>query len=156
MLPDSLPESLKANPIAAAFENLVTAAKSEFGELTIEVAPADILEALQRARDLNFEQLTTVTGVDRYPSEPRFEIVYHLHSFSKKLRLRLKARVGGEKPEIESSCAVYRSGNWYEREVFDFYGVTFLNHPDLRRIMLPDDWEGYPLRKDYPVTGTRY
>ena len=151
-----LPESLHADPIAAAFENLATSGKFEVGEVTVEVAPGDILEALRRAKDLKFEQLTTVTAVDRYPSEPRFEIVYHLHSFSKKLRLRLKARVSGEKPEIESSCAVYRSSNWYEREVFDFFGVTFLNHPDLRRIMMPDDWEGYPLRKDFPVTGTRY
>jgi NADH-quinone oxidoreductase subunit C len=151
-----LPESLRDNPIAAAFADFALTAKSEFGELTIEVAPAVILEALQRAKDLKFEQLTTVTGVDRHPAEPRFEVVYHLHSFSKKLRLRLKARVRSHKPEIESSCAVYRSANWYEREVFDFYGIVFLNHPDLRRIMLPDDWEGHPLRRDYPVTGTRY
>jgi NADH-quinone oxidoreductase subunit C len=94
--------------------------------------------------------------VDRYPAEPRYEVIYHLHSFSKKVRIRLKARVSGTNPEIESSCAVYSSGNWYERETYDFFGIRFLNHPDLRRIMLPDDWEGHPLRKDYPITGTRY
>jgi NADH-quinone oxidoreductase subunit C len=158
MLPGTaFPEGLRDNPVAAALENLATAAKLENGEVTIEVAPGDILEALRRAKhSLNFEQLTTVTGVDRYPAEPRYEVVYHLHSFSKKLRLRLKVRISSANPEIESSCAVYRSGNWYEREIFDFFGVRFLNHPDMRRIMMPDEWEGHPLRKDYPITGTRY
>jgi NADH-quinone oxidoreductase subunit C len=94
--------------------------------------------------------------VDRYPAEPRFEIVYHLQSIAKKQRLRLKARVSGQNPEIESAFAVYRSANWYEREVFDLFGVRFLNHPNMTRIMMPDDWVGHPLRKDYPVTGTRY
>jgi NADH-quinone oxidoreductase subunit C len=125
--------------------------------LTIEVAPANILEALRLAKqELNFERLSTVTGVDRYPAEPRFEIVYHLQSIAKKQRLRLKARVSGENPEIESVFAVYRSANWYEREIFDLFGVRFLNHPNMTRIMMPDDWVGHPLRKDYPVTGTRY
>jgi NADH-quinone oxidoreductase subunit C len=97
-----------------------------------------------------------VTGVDRYPAEPRFEIVYHLRSFAKKERIRIKARLRGDNPQIESVCSVYSAANWYERETFDFFGVVFVNHPDLRRIMLPDDWEGYPLRKDAPTTGTRY
>ena len=151
-----LPDSLRDNPIAAALEDLAVAGKSEFGEITVEVAAANVLDALRRLKDLKFEQLTTVTGVDRYPAEPRFEVVYHLHSFAKKLRVRVKARLSGGAPEIESACGIYRGANWYEREIFDFYGVVFLNHPDLRRIMLPDDWEGYPLRKDVAVTGTRY
>jgi len=151
-----IPENLQDNAVIVALGNLAASAKSEFDELTIEVAAADILAVLRQLKGLGFEQLTTVTAVDRYPSEPRFEIVYHLHSFSKKQRLRIKARISGESPEIESACGVYGGANWYEREVFDFYGVIFLNHPDPRRIMMPDDWEGYPLRKDYPVTGTRY
>jgi NADH-quinone oxidoreductase subunit C len=152
-----LPETLVDHPIAAALADLAVTAKFEFNELTVEVAPSAILDALQRLKqNLRFEQLTSVTGVDRHPANPRFEVVYHLHSFSRKERLRLKARLSGDKPEIESACGVYRGADWYEREVFDFFGVKFLNHPDLRRIMLPDDWEGYPLRKDYPVTGTRY
>jgi NADH-quinone oxidoreductase subunit C len=115
------------------------------------------VEALRRAKhQLNFERLSTVTGVDRYPAEPRFEIVYHLQSIAGKQRLRLKARLPGENAGIESAFAIYRSANWYEREVFDLFGVRFLNHPDLTRIMLPDDWVGHPLRKDVPVTGTRY
>jgi NADH-quinone oxidoreductase subunit C len=152
-----IPENLRDNPVASALDNVAVTAKFEFNELTIEVAPANILEALRRLKqELNFERLSTVTGVDRYPAEPRFEIVYHLQSIAGKQRLRLKARVSGENPEIESAFPVYRSANWYEREVFDLYGVRFLNHPNMTRIMLPDDWVGHPLRKDVPVTGTRY
>lgn len=152
-----IPDSLRDNPLAAALDDLATTAKFEFNELTVEVDPARIVEALRRVKqDLKFERLSTVTAVDRYPAEPRFEIVYHLQSIAGKQRLRLKARASGENVEIESAFPVYRSANWYEREVFDLFGVRFLHHPDLTRIMLPDDWEGHPLRKDVPVTGTRY
>jgi NADH-quinone oxidoreductase subunit C len=152
-----IPESLRGDSLAMAFEGVAATAMFAFSELTIEVEAAKILDALRLAKhELNFERLSTVTGVDRYPAEPRFEIVYHLQSIAKKQRLRLKARVSGENPEIESAFAVYRSANWYEREVFDLFGVRFLNHPDMTRIMMPADWEGHPLRKDYPVTGTRY
>ena len=150
-------EELRDHPVVAVLVDIALAASVAFGELTMEVAPANLLEALRRSKQvLKCEQLTSVTGVDRYPSEPRFEIVYHLHSFAGKLRFRIKARVGGATPEIESACAVYQSANWYERETFDLFGVRFLNHPDLRRIMMPDDWTGHPLRKDYPITGDRY
>jgi NADH-quinone oxidoreductase subunit C len=161
-----IPENLRDNPVASALcsalSDVAVTAKFEFNELTVEVSPANIVEALRRVKhQLNFERLSTVTGVDRYPAEPRFEIVYHLQAIAGKQRLRLKSRLNsngpsGENPEIESAFAVYRSANWYEREVFDLYGVRFLNHPDLTRIMLPDDWEGHPLRKDVSVTGTRY
>jgi len=152
-----LPDTLTDNPTAAALADLAATGKFEFNELTIEVAPENIVAALSRLKhDLKFERLTSVTGVDRYPAEPRFEVVYHLQSVSRKERLRLKARVSGENPEIESASSVYRSADWYERETFDFFGVRFLNHPNLTRIMMPEGWEGHPLRKDYPVTGTRY
>jgi NADH-quinone oxidoreductase subunit C len=152
-----IPENLRGNPLAAALDDVAATAKFEFDELTVEIEPANILEALRRLKhDLKFERLSTVTAVDRYPAEPRFEIVYHLQAIAGKQRLRLKARVSGDNPEIESAFAVYRSANWYEREVFDLFGVRFLNHPNLTRIMMPDDWVGYPLRKDVPVTGTRY
>jgi len=152
-----IPEGLRDNPIAAALSDVAATAKFEFNELTVEVAPANLLEALRRIKhDLHFERLSTVTGVDRYPAEPRFEVVYHLQSVAGKKWLRLKARLPGDNPEIESACAVYRSANWYERETFDLFGVRFLNHPDLTRIMLPEDWVGHPLRKDVPVTGNRY
>jgi NADH-quinone oxidoreductase subunit C len=152
-----LPESLSDNSTAAALADIAAAGKFEFGELTVEVAPSNILDALARAKNsLGFTRLSTVTGVDRYPAEPRYEVVYHLQSIATKERLRLKARVRGDHPEIESACPVYRAANWYEREVFDFFGIRFLNHPDLKRIMLPEEFEGHPLRKDFPVTGTRY
>jgi NADH-quinone oxidoreductase subunit C len=152
-----IPGNLLENPLVAALQDLATFAKLEFGELTIEIAPGGIVEALRRLKkDLQFERLSTVTAVDRYPAEPRFEIVYHLQSIAGKQRLRLKARVTSESGEIESVTSIYRGADWYEREVFDLFGVRFLNHPNLTRIMMPDDWEGYPLRKDYPVTGTRY
>ena len=152
-----LPDNLNSLPAAAALADLATGGKFELGELTIEIAPENILAALGRLKhDLQFERLSTVTGVDRYPVVPRFEVVYHLQSIARKERVRVKVRVSGENPEIESAVPVYRSADWYERETFDFFGVRFLNHPNLTRIMLPEDWEGYPLRKDYPVTGTRY
>lgn len=152
-----IPESLRDNPLAMALDAFATTAKFEFNELTVEVDPRNVLEAVRIAKnDLGFERLSTVTGVDRYPAEPRFEIIYHLQSIANKKWLRLKARVSGDNPEIESVFAAYRSANWYEREIFDLFGVRFLNHPDMTRIMMPADWVGHPLRKDYPVTGTRY
>jgi len=152
-----LPESLSDNSTAAALADLATTGKLEFGELTIEVAPENVVDALSRAkRDLGFTRLSTVCGVDRFPVEPRYEVVYHLQSTTTKQRLRIKARVSGQNPEIESACSVFRSANWYERETFDFFGIRFLNHPDLKRIMLPEQFEGHPLRKDFPITGNRY
>jgi NADH-quinone oxidoreductase subunit C len=152
-----LPELLRDNSTAAALADLATAGNLDFGELTVEIAPAQILGALHRIKGtLGFNRLSTITGVDRFPVEPRFEVVYHVQSMATRQRLRIKARVSGENPEIESACPVYRAANWYEREVFDLFGIRFLNHPDLKRIMLPEDFEGFPLRKDFPVTGTRY
>jgi len=146
--------------LAAAVEGFdsqaLTGGKHDRGELTLEIAPGRVVPVCQFLKyDRNFVRLSSVTAVDRYPSEPRFEVVYHLHSVESKARLRLKCRVYGTDPVIESVTSVWRSANWYEREVFDLFGVRFLNHPDLRRIMMPDDWEGHPLRKDYPVTGPR-
>jgi len=152
-----IPEHLQTHPTVVALGALVTAVKDDFSELTIEVAPASIVAVLAKLKaDLKFERLTSVTGVDRYPAEPRFEVVYHLQSVAGKARLRVKARVSGENPQIESAVGIYRGADWYERETFDLFGVVFLNHPNLTRIMMPEGWEGYPLRKDYPVTGTRY
>ena len=103
--------------------------------------------------------------MDWYPREPRFEVVYHLHALplgapgappARSERLRLKCRVAGEAPEIDSVCEVWRGADWYEREVFDLFGVRFRHHPNLKRIMMPEDWEGHPLRKDFPVHGHKY
>jgi NADH-quinone oxidoreductase subunit C len=87
--------------------------------------------------------------------EPRFEVVYHLLSISRHDRVRLKVRLAGDDPSLESITSVWPSANFFEREVYDLFGVRFSGHPNLRRIMMPEDWEGYPLRKDYPVEGFR-
>jgi NADH-quinone oxidoreductase subunit C len=155
-----LPDTLKENVIALAVHEFDAAAlvdgKLDRGELTLEIAPERVVDVCQFLKEQHqFIRLSTVTAVDRYPAEPRFEVVYHLHSLERNQRLRLKCRLRGENSEIDSVTGVWRAANWYEREVFDLFGVRFRHHPDLRRIMLPDDWEGYPLRKDYPVTGAR-
>jgi len=155
-----LSENLQQNAIAMAVEafdaDAITAGKLDRGEITLEIAPGKIVSICGFLKyDQKFVRLSSVTAVDRYPAEPRFEVVYHLHSIELKQRVRLKCRVFGTDPAIESVTSVWRSANWYEREVFDLFGINFLNHPDLRRIMMPDDWVGHPLRKDYPITGTR-
>jgi NADH-quinone oxidoreductase subunit C len=156
MLPDNLTDQPVAQAVEAFAADALTGGKFEFGELTLEVAPAKIASVCGFLKyDQKFIRLSTVTAVDRYPAEPRFEVVYHLHSIERNLRIRIKSRLDGADPRIESVTSVWRSADWYEREVFDLFGIRFLNHPDLRRIMLPDDWEGHPLRKDYPVTGSR-
>jgi NADH-quinone oxidoreductase subunit C len=159
-----LPDTLKEAPVAAAMEARngawIATGNRDLGELTLEVDAAHIVAICRFLKDdLKFNRLSSVTAVDRYPQEPRFEIVYHLHSLARSERVRLKAPISsGEEtlPEIDSVCSVWRGADWYEREVFDLFGVRFSNHPDLRRIMMPDDWEGYPLRKDYPVHGHKY
>ena len=156
MLTGNLPD----RPVAAALDafdaTAVTGGKFDRGELTLEIAPAKIAGVCGFLKyDQKFVRLSSVTAVDRYPAEPRFEVVYHLHSIERNERVRLKCRLGGGQPEIDSVTSVWRSANWYEREVFDLFGIRFAGHPDLRRIMMPDDWEGHPLRKDYPITGYR-
>ena len=145
-----------ASAVADFDSSAVTAGKHDRGELTLEIAPGKIASVCGFLKyDRKFVRLSTVTAVDRYPTEPRFEVVYHLHSIERNERVRLKCRLPGIDPVIESVTGVWRGANWYEREVFDLFGIRFLHHPDLRRIMLPEGWEGHPLRKDYPVTGSR-
>jgi NADH-quinone oxidoreductase subunit C len=93
--------------------------------------------------------------LDRHPLEPRFEVIYHLVSIPRRDRLRLKVRLSSDDPVVDSVVPVWPGANWLEREVFDLFGIRFNEHPDLRRILMPEDWEGYPLRKDYPVEGYR-
>ena len=138
------------------FEPFALSTAEKLGELTIGIAPERLIEACLFLKNRSgFERLSTVTAVDRYPVEPRFEVVYHLHSVARNQRLRLKCLLAGDSPELDSATAVWRSANWYEREAFDLFGIRFRHHPDLRRIMMPDDWEGHPLRKDYPIEGPR-
>src|SRR5205085_9931004 len=102
-----------------------------------------------------FNFFCDLTCVDMLPSEPRFHVVYHLLSHALKERVRLKVKLAGDDPVVESIYPVWPACNFFEREVFDLFGVRFLGHPNLRRIMMPEDWEGNPLRKDYPVEGYR-
>jgi NADH-quinone oxidoreductase subunit C len=156
MLPDTLKENAEALAVQEFDPAVVLDGTLDRGELTLEIAPERIVDVCRFLKDeRQFIRLSTITAVDRYPAEPRFEVVYHLHSVSRNQRLRVKCRLAGDNPEIDSVTGVWRAANWYERETFDLFGVRFRNHPDLRRIMLPDDWEGHPLRKDYPVTGAR-
>ncbi len=155
-----LPDRLKEFPAATALEARNPAAlingKFDRGGLTLEIDPAGIVEVCRCLKEeQQFVRLSGITAVDWHPAEPRFEVVYHLHCVERNERLRLKCRLG-EPPEIESVTGVWRSANWYEREVYDLFGITFRNHPDLRRILMPEDWTGHPLRKDYPVHGHRY
>ncbi len=127
------------------------------GETTHIVDPAQIVAVCRHFKDKeNYIRLSAITAVDWHPAQPRFEVVYHLHSLEPFRRLRLKCKVGGEKPEIESVFSVWRAADWYEREVWDMFGIHVNNHPDLQRILMPTDWEGHPLRKDYPVHGYKY
>jgi NADH-quinone oxidoreductase subunit C len=126
-------------------------------ETTLIVDPAQIVPLCTDFRDSEkFNRIASITALDWHPAEPRFEVVYHLHSTSTNKRLRLKCRLPGSNPEIDSVTSVWRGANWYERETFDMFGIVFLNHPNLIRILMPVDWEGYPLRKDYPVHGYKY
>lgn len=141
------------------FEARAVAAASEFrGELTVMVAAELLRPALEFLRaepELRFDCLVDITAVDRYPVEPRFEVVYHLRSLKNGTRLRVKAAVAGDNARIASVVAVWPGADMLEREVYDLFGVHFQGHPNLRRLMMPDDWEGHPLRKDYPVEGYR-
>jgi len=117
----------------------------------IYVAPGDLVAVCAALRNtLGFDLLAEITAVDYLPREPRYDVVYHLVSIANRQRLRLKVRVaaGGTIPTVQG---LWPSAGWPEREVWDLFGIVFEGHPDLRRILMPDDWEGHPLRKDYPV-----
>ena len=149
-------EGLVLQRLRERFGDAVRDVKVWRHETTIVVAAHDLVPICRYLRDdsdLAFDFLSSVTGVDRRnlpANAPRFEVVYHLYSIQFKRRLRLKVRVN-EGDAVPSVTGVWESANWHEREVFDLFGVPFGGHPDLRRILMPDDWEGHPLRKDYPV-----
>jgi NADH-quinone oxidoreductase subunit C len=128
------------------------------GETTV-VVPREHLrracEFLINDKNLLFTFLSDITAVDKFPLEPRFELNYHLLSLERRERIRLKVRVPGSDAVVPSVTPIWPAANWHEREAFDLMGVRFEGHPDLTRILMPDDWEGYPLRKDYPVEGYR-
>ncbi|MBJ6726022.1 NADH-quinone oxidoreductase subunit C [Geomesophilobacter sediminis] len=133
------------------FADSILECKEFRGEVTVTVKKEKILEILKTLKeDLRYNFLTDVTAVDYLGQSPRFMVVYNLYSIPNKDRLRVKAPVDDS---IDSATALWNTANWLEREVYDLMGINFVNHPDLRRILMPDDWVGYPLRKDYPLQG---
>lgn len=156
-----LPEPLQSLPVPAALEawdpQAITGGSLDLGETLLWVAPEKLVPVCLQLRDnLGFERLCGMTAIDRYPMEPRFEAVYFVHSISRNTRLKLKVALPGADPAVESVTSVWTGANWYEREAFDLFGIRFEGHPNLKRIMLPDSWEGHPLRRDFPTDGYRY
>ncbi len=146
-------------------EAIVEALKGSVPDLKAEIVPAvdqptllvpreqiiAVLTALRDDDSLQFRHLVELTAVDWWPGQPRFQVVYHLTSIERRLRVRLKVLLNGEDAHVPTASNLWPGANWLEREVFDMFGIVFDGHPDLRRVLMPEDWEGYPQRKDYPV-----
>ncbi len=146
-----------AERVRARFPDVVVAR----GETTLTLGRDELLGAFEALRDdpeLRLDFLSSVTATDRPGRDPRFWVVYELYSGEHRHRLRVKVGVQEDDPRVPSVTGLFPTANWHERETWDFYGVVFDGHPDLRRILLPDDWEGFPLRKSEELGGvnTRY
>ncbi|MGA7859493.1 MAG: NADH-quinone oxidoreductase subunit C [Terracidiphilus sp.] len=152
---EGLPEHPAVRAILAWNSAALVDAKFDRGELTLSVAPETIQGAAATVQAAGYNFLEDITAVDWFPSVPRFQLSYHILSHSYKEYIRLRVMLDAEDPTVESITPVWPSANYYEREVFDLFGIRFAGHPNLRRIMMPDDWVGFPLRKDYPVEGYR-
>ena len=148
-------QNIAVQKLRAAMPDVIEGVQSFRDQVSVRIYKDRIVEACFFLRDtpeLEFDFLTDLTAVD-YPVRPqRFDVVYHLYSMTRNHRLRLKAGVM-EDETIATVVPVWKAANWEERECFDMFGIVFSGHPDLRRILLPEDWEGYPLRKDYPLAG---
>jgi NADH-quinone oxidoreductase subunit C len=150
---------MDAPALAALLKDALSSAQIEAApatdlQMNLIVGAADITDVLRELRDrpeLRFVFLSELTAVDYWPAEPRFELVYILVSIEHKLRVRVKVRLPGVDPHVQTSSGLWPAANWLEREVWDLFGIAFDGHPDPRRLLMPEDWEGYPLRKDYPV-----
>ena len=157
-----MPESLDNHPVLLKLREFDPESVEEAGEFRGEITLyirsgrlRSVCEFLRDTPELNFKYLSDVTAVDLYPNEPRFEVIYHLLELETFRRLRLKVRLPGDDPRVDSVVPVWPGANAFERETFDLLGIRFEGHPFLRRLLLPEDWEGHPLRKDYPTTGYR-
>ena len=141
-------------PVLKALETEFAAQASEYqGQTKVVVAAERIVAALTALRDQHgFEMLAALSAVDYWPQrEPRFHVVYEMKAMKKQLRLEVRVPLDGDEPVMDSVIEVYPVANWHERELWDMFGIRFNNHPDLRRILMPEDWVGHPLRKDYPL-----
>jgi NADH-quinone oxidoreductase subunit C len=152
---DAVFAAMPDNAAVKALAGLATDAKWDRKELTITVAKENIIAACEAAKAAGYNFFEDVTAVDWYPQEPRIKLAYHIVSHTLKQRLRLAVQLSSSDLALDSITPVWPSANFYEREVFDLFGVHFGGHPRLTRIMMPDDWQGHPLRKDYPVEGYR-
>jgi NADH-quinone oxidoreductase subunit C len=147
--------NLAVKKLQEKFPASVLEVKTFRDEVNVTVQKKDIFEIckfLYSDPDLQYQMLTDLCGVDYFPESPRFEVVYLLYSMKNQQRLRLKTKVG-ENELISSVESIWKAANWLEREVYDLFGIPFDKHPDLRRILLWDEFEGHPLRKDFPVEG---
>jgi NADH-quinone oxidoreductase subunit C len=147
--------NLAVKKLQQKFPASVLEVKTFRDEVNIAVQKKDVFEIckfLYSDPDLRYQMLTDLCGVDFFPEQPRFEVVYLLYSMKAQQRLRLKIKVG-DSESVSSVESIWKAANWLEREVYDLFGITFDNHPDLRRILLWDGYEGHPLRKDFPVEG---
>ncbi len=150
---------MDATALIAALEGAVPGAQIESApsvdlQMTVYVQAPDVSAVARALRDrgeLAFDFLAEVTAVDFWPADPRFELVYMLVSIANRLRLRVKVRLPADDPHVATVSDVWPAANWLEREVWDLFGIAFDGHPDPRRLLMPEDWDGYPLRKDYPV-----
>src|SRR5215467_14915798 len=143
--------------VRAKFPQAVVETAEFHGEQTIVLLPEHLVVVCTHLKkQLEYTFLSSVTAVDWLERVPRYDVVYHLLSIPRRSELRLKVRVGQrreEHPSVPSVAGIWPGANWYEREVYDLFGITFAGHPDLRRILMPNDWTTQPLRKDYPISG---
>ena len=144
-----------AEKLKAANAGWVTDIKDALGEVTVTVPAGSIVDICNVMKDEHgFDLLADLCGADRGPEEdPRFEVNYHLFSTTHHNRIRLKVRLTEDDAKVPSVTSVWKTANWHERETYDLVGVVFDGHPDLRRILLPSDFDGHALRKDYPLRG---
>ena len=146
----------KLEKIVQALQEQFNSSIEEFrDEVHVFVKVQQIVDALTLLRDkYDFELLSTLTATDYWPqTSPRYHVIYQLSSLAKNITLQVRVPVNDEQPKVPTATRVYEVANWREREVFDMFGIEFEGHPDPRRILMPVDWEGHPLRKDYPVQG---
>jgi NADH-quinone oxidoreductase subunit C len=152
-------QEMASHPAVAAIvamkSEALTEARWDRNEMTLTIAREDLVAAGFAVQQAGYNFLEDVTAVDWFPSSPRFQISYHVVSHTLKERIRLRVMLDEIDPTVETITTVWPSANYYEREVFDLFGIRFGGHPNMRRIMLPEEWEGHPLRKDYPVEGYR-
>lgn len=148
----SAPERTTLERLGERFGDTILLTSTRLGEATASVEAKSILDVMRYLRDEEgFALLSDLTAHDCHGQEPRFWVIYHLTNVERPDRIRIKAGVPEKKPNIESVVPLWPGANFFEREVYDLFGVIFQNHPNLKRIMMPADWEGHPLRKDFPV-----